>query len=243
MRLFLVATNGRQVHSFLRMRVLLLLSVLLLATLGLQAGEIPGPARGIAIYKPAAFRPDSTAVLIEYLSQTNHAHVTFFVTLKGRRVTVPNGKAEIIFLPYPGRGEATPEQAFALLELAKSRFPQFDAHYRLYEYAWREEAKRSADQIHIEIARRAANEKTAVDFASWVRSLFTGPGPLKLPPNPLGPTVLNPAPTPAPETVPGEQEPSPGDDTGQTPQPKTIEGMLKQIQDFYQLSDQLSKEN
>lgn len=225
------------------MRALLLLSALLLANLGLQAGEVPGPARGIAIYKPTAFRPDSTAVLIEYLSQTNHPQVTFFVTLKGRRVTVPNGKAEVIFLPYPGRGEATPEQAFALLELAKSRFPQFDAHYRLYEYAWREEAKRSVEQINIEIARRSANEKSAVDFAGWVRSLFTGPGPLKLPPNPLGPTALNPAPTPVPEPASGEQEPSPGDETGQDTQPKTLAGTLKQIQDFYQLSDQLSKEN
>lgn len=225
------------------MRAILFLLAILLAATGLHAGEIPGPARGLAIYKPNAFRPDSTAVLIEYRSQTNHPSVTFFVTLKGRRITVPNGKAEIIFLPYPGRGEATPDQAFALLELAKSRFPQFEAHYRLYDHAWREESKRPLEVIETEIVRRAANEKSAVDFATWVRSLFPGPGPLKLPPNPLGPSVLNPAPTPTPETESEGQESAPGDETGQGTEPKTIDGMLKQLQEFYRLSDQLSNEN
>jgi hypothetical protein len=227
----------------LPMRAILFLLAILLAMAGSHAGEIPGPARGLAIYKPSAFRPDSTAVLMEYLSQTNHSTVTFFVTLKGRRITVPNGRAEIIFLPYPGRGEATPEQAFALLELAKSRFPQFEAHYRIYDYAWREESKRPVEEIETEIVRRAANEKSAGDFATWVRSLFPGPGPLKLPPNPLGPTVLNPAPTPTPETTSEGQENTTGDESGQGTQPQTIDGMLKQIQDFYRLSDQLSNEN
>jgi hypothetical protein len=218
--------------EILPMRALLLLSALLLPPLGLQAGEEPNPARGLAIYKPSAFRPDSSAALMEYVGLKNFPAATVFVTPKGRRLTVPDGKAEVLFLPYPGKGEATPDQAFALLEIARGRFPQFEIHYRAYEHVWREEAKRPPAQIQAEIARRASNEKSAGDFASWVKSLFPQREPPKLPQNPLGPTALNPAPTPTPQPAPAPEESKPD------PEPSDPADTLRKLQEFYRLSGQ-----
>lgn len=215
---------------------LFLLAALLLSTVLCRA-DMPETARGLAIYKSSAFRPDSTAVLIEYRSQKNHDAVTYFVTVKGRRVTVPAGKAEVLFLPYPAKGEATPEQAFALLEIARERFPQFQAHYLLYDHAWRQEAKRPAPVIAAEVARRQANETAASSFAGWVKSIFPKLDPPALPPNPLGPSALNPAPTP----VPAAEETTGQESTASPSEPTDLEGSLKKIQDFYQLSEQLNE--
>lgn len=218
------------------MRATLLLLAALLFTPGLCRADMPETARGLAIYKPAAFRPDSTAALLEYRSQKNHEAVTYFVTAKGRRLTVPAGKAEVLFLPYPGEGEATPEQAFALLEIARQRFPQFHAHYILYARAWRQEAKRPAIVIAAEVAQRQANEATANGFAGWVKSLFPKQTSPELPRNPLGPTVLNPEPTPVPAT----EEPEGREASESGGETLDLEGSLKKIQEFYRLSDQLN---
>lgn len=213
------------------MRAAMILSVLLWASLSPSPAQPPlaPTARGLAIYKSSAFRPDSAAVLLEYLSQKNHPRVTYFLTPKGRRITVSAGKAEVLFLPYPGQGEATPEQAFALLAIARKRFPQFQTHYAQYDRAWRQEAKRPAAQIAAEISRRQANESSASDFAEGVREAQPRREPPDLPKNPLGPTRLNPAPTPAPEPPAETTEPEPQD----------LEGSLKKLEDFYRLSGQL----
>lgn len=221
------------------MRAAIFLSAVLFVIPGICGAETPETARGLAIYKPSAFRPDSTAVLIEYRSQKNHEAVTYFVTLKGRRLTVPAGKSEVLFLPYPGKGEATPEQAFALLQIARQRFPQFQAHYFLYNRAWRQEAKRPAAVIAAEVARRQANESAATDFASWVKSLLPKRNPPELPRNPLGPTALNPAPTPVP--VPDES--TDGGETESTEETPDLEDSLKKIREFYRLSEQLNEGN
>lgn len=217
------------------MRATLFLLAALIFTPRLCQADLPETVRGLAIYKPAAFRPDSTAALLEYRSQKNHESVTYFVTAKGRRLTVPAGKAEVLFLPYPRKGEATPEQAFALLEIARQRFPQFQAHYILYARAWREEAKRPPAEIVAEVAQRRANEATAKGFADWVKSILPKQSPPDLPRNPLGPTVLNPEPTPVHVTE------EPGETTEANSEPLDLEGSLKKIQEFYRLSDQLSE--
>ncbi len=219
------------------MRAISLLLVALFIALGTGRADLPETARGLAIYKPAAFRPDSTATLLEYRSQKNHEAVTYFVTVKGRRLTVPAGKAEVLFLPYPGKGEATTAQAFALLEIARQRFPQFQVHYILYARAWREEAKRPANVIAAEVAQRRANEAAASGFAVWVKSLFPQQAPPELPQNPLGPTVLNPAPTPLPVT----DETAGSETTESDGETLDLEGSLKKIQEFYRLSEQLNE--
>lgn len=212
------------------MRIFLSLTVLTLVVLSAPAAEPPRAARGMVIYKPSGFRPDTTAVLLEYLGQENHERVTYFLTMKGRRIAVIPGRSEVIFLPYPGRGEATPDQAFALLALARERFPQFGSHYILYQRAWRDEARRPPAEIAAEISRRTKNEQAARDFAGWVRSLFPKLAPPDLPPNPL--TAGKAPPPSAPEAVGPQPEREEQD----------LESTLRQLQDFYRLSSGISGE-
>ena len=212
------------------MRAFFLFVLLAAALSPARAAEPPTAARGMVIFKPSAFRPDSTAVLLEYLGQENHEKVTYFLTMKGRRIAVIPGRSEVLFLPYPGRGEATPEQAFALLELARERFPQYGSHYILYHRAWREEARRPQAEVAAEISRRRTNEQSARDFAGWVRSLFPKLPPPELPPNPLAEAHTPPAPAREPDGREAEAD-SQGLDT-----------TLRQLQDFYRLSSEASGE-
>jgi hypothetical protein len=152
---------------------------------------VAAEARGLVIYKERAFQADTSAVLMEYRSQTTHGAVLYFLTIPGRRVAVPTGKAEAIFLPYPGTGQVTPEEALTILTTARQRFPQFIHHYRLYEHVWKAEARRSKEDIAREIAARQAQEAQAQGISAFLRSQ----APVRPPPTPPA-NLLKPTPTP-----------------------------------------------
>lgn len=199
-------------------------SLSLLAFLTLALGPARGQdydkraARGLAIYKSHSFDPDTSAVLVEYTGQQDYAAVTYFTTTNGSRIAVPNKTAEVIFLPYPGKGEATVDVALLLLETARHRFPQYKKHLEPLVAAWKREARRPRGEVEAEVSRRDENEAKAAKSIADLKSR-------QPPPNPLdpGPLLLDPKPKSTPKPTPeasGIQETGPAEDPAETQQPK-----------------------
>jgi len=167
-----------------------LLSTVLLATLvssALHAENIDyklRSARGLAIYKDHAFASDKTAELFEYTEHREFPRVTYVTTANHARITVPAKNAEVFLLPYPGKGEATPQQAIAVLNLAQERFPQYEAQIRPLRIAWIRESRRNPTEIAQEIDEREGNRTLGESFIRWLQGLFP-PRPFTPSPSPL----------------------------------------------------------
>ncbi|MFZ4683586.1 MAG: hypothetical protein ACOYMS_13850, partial [Terrimicrobiaceae bacterium] len=109
------------------------------------------PARGLAIYKPHDSASDKTAMLIEYRSFTARDRVSYLITAEGSRLTIPVRGSSLLLLPYPGKGEATPQEALAVIEYAESRFPAYRGNIRPLKAAWIKESARPVAEIQKEV--------------------------------------------------------------------------------------------
>jgi hypothetical protein len=166
-------------------RVLILL-VFLSGLAGLLAKDIDyasRPARGLAIYKKNDFASDNSAILLEYRAFTAHDRVSYLVTAGGTRLTIPVRGSSLLLIPYPGKGEATPQQALAVIEFTNARYPKYRAHLAPLKAAWRKEAERPASEIQKEVALREKNKQTGLAFVEWLKSLSSNLPPLKIPPS------------------------------------------------------------
>jgi len=212
----------------------------ILLTAGLQAGEMnyaDNPARGLAIYKQFGSASDETAVLLEYMSYKVYDHVTYLVTPKGNRLTIPANSSELYLLPYPGKGEATPREAMAVIDVARKRFPRFDANLEPLKTAWKHEAARPANQVAAEIAARDRNNQASGDAIARIRN-----APSALPSVTPPPSLLQPAapqsslasPTPAPAEAAPVSSPEPAE----TPS-TDLDDNLQKLKQFYDLGKSL----
>lgn len=193
-------------------------------------------ARGFAIYKANAFQSDNSAVIVEYLTHQDYPALTVFHTASGQRITVPMTKSEVMFLPYPGKGEATPEDALAVINLARDRFPQFREHYLALTRAWRDEARRPRADIEADLARRAKNKSTGDGFGAWLRSLSPKQPPPKLPKSPLGNAESDAAQDK--KSSGSEQTAKPADSTSSSGT-NGLQQNLETIKQFYEMQKQL----
>lgn len=150
-----------------------------------EEGYASRPARGLAIYKQHEFASDNTAVLIEYKAFQAHDRVSYLITASGARLTIPMRSAGLLLLPYPGKGEATPQEALAVLEYARLRYPKYNAHILPLIASWKKEAARPASEIQSEVATREKNKETGLAFVAWLRSLVPSQPPPKIPESPL----------------------------------------------------------
>ena len=176
------------------------------------------PARGLAIYKPSLFGSDSTARITEYLGYKSHDTVTYLITPDGGRLTVPTETADLLILPYPGRGELQPEAALGMISVAESRFPQYRPVIDPLKAAWVEESKRPRAEIAGEIQKRQQNESIAQKAAALWNS------------------VTKPARKPLPEPA-VSATPVQSGDTDLKPKPAELEKNLKIIKEYFQTLD------
>lgn len=161
------------------------------------------PAMGLAIYKQHDFAADKTAHLLEYRNFSQFPAVTILTTARGARLTIPARSAEVIIIPYPGRGDATPDEALAVIEVSAPRFPQFRKHLRPLKAAWIAEQRRPPASIAADVADRENRRSISESFITWVRQTWPQLPPPTLPPNPFEPiTTDRPVKPPAPEEEP-----------------------------------------
>ncbi len=191
-------------------------------------------ARGIAIYKANAFQSDNSAVIVEYLTHQDYNALTVFHTASGQRITVPMAKSEVMFLPYPGKGEATPEDALVVINVARARFPQFRDHYLALTRAWRNEARRPRTEIEADLARRSKNKAAGDGFGAWLRSLSPKLPPPKLPKSPLGDAESDAA---KGNDASGNDQAA--ESTGSSAGTSDLQRNLETIKQFYEIQKQL----
>ena len=210
------------------------LAIFLLAGTGLLHAADPeyakSPARGLAIYKPHDSASDKTAMLIEYRSFTARERVSYLITANGSRLTIPVRGSGLLLLPYPGKGEATPQEALAVIEYAEARFPAYRGNIRPLKAAWIKESARPAAGILKEVAAREKNKEASATFFDWLKSLTPKrPGP-QIPPSPLA----------GPDKTSKAEEKSEASGTAE-PDPLDLKGNLKKIQEFYRTSQILEE--
>lgn len=204
--------------------------MLLLGTAVVQAGDVDyaqRPARGLAIYKEHAFASDSTAVLFEYSSFKAHDQVSYLVTSKGTKLTIPIRGTELLLLPYPGKGEATPQEALAALNYAEERYPTYRDYVKPLKVAWRKEAARPPTELERELEDREKNKESANSFVEWLKGLAPRPEPPKIPPSMLD------APKKAPQTSSTDESEQP------ELNPLDLKGNLQKIREFYQAAPEV----
>ena len=221
----------------------LVLFLLALVGAGLLQAADPGyatsSARGLAIYKPHDTASDDTAILIEYRSFTAHDRISYLITAGGTRLTVPLRGASLLLLPYPGKGEATPQEALAVIAYAESRYPAYRAHIRPLKAAWIKESARPTAEIQKEVAAREKNKETSATFLGWLKSLTPRRPPPEIPPSPLGtPKVA--ASNTAKKTEAPEKPAEPAAATGEA-NPLDLKANLRKIQEFYGASQSLEE--
>ncbi len=202
--------------------IFLALAAICVAPLHADDAYTRNPARGLAIYKPNTFQKDNAAQITEYRTHQSLASVTYIVTMDGARLTIPAKTADVVILPYPGRGEAQPEEALATLSLAEYRFPQFQSLLIPLKAAWMQEAKRPRKQIDDEIQSRRENQSIAGRVGAFWNSLMK--------PN-FKPT---PSPSPKPSPVIAKVTESP-----LQPSPD-LHKNLKTINEFYRSMDSVT---
>ena len=191
---------------------------------GLLSADNPyagSPGRGLAIYKPNLIQADASARITEYLSHSSHGTVTYILTPNGNRLTIPTRTADLLILPYPGRGELQPEAALVMLSVADSRFPQYRPLLLPLKAAWVEEAKRPRKEIDEEILKRQQNQTIAQRMSNLWKS------------------VTKPArkPAPAPAAAPASTPAQNAGDVSLKPKPEDLQKNLKLIQEFYQTAE------
>ena len=192
--------------------------------LSAQDAYATNPARGLAIYKPNLLASDNTARITEYLSHTSHETVTYVLTPNGNRLTIPTRTADLLILPYPGRGELQPEAALVVLSVADSRFPQYRPILLPLKAAWVEEAKRPRKEIDEEILRRQQNQTIAQRMSNLWRSITQPKRKPAAAPDPV-----------APAAAPVQS----AADVSLKPKPEELQKNLKLIQDYYQTAEKL----
>ncbi len=173
------------------------------------------PARGLAIYKPSLIASDTSAKITEYLGYQSHETVTYLITPDGSRLTVPTRTADLVILPYPGRGELQPEAALLIISVAESRFPQYRPVISPLRAAWIQESKRPRDKIAEEIQQHQENQSIAQKMTALWNS------------------VTKPAHKPVPEPAAAATPVQIGDQSLK-PNPAELEKNLKIIKDYYQ---------
>ena len=183
------------------------------------------PARGLAIYKPSLFAADSTAQITEYLSYKSQDTVTYLITANGNRLTIPTRTADLLILPYPGRGELEPEAALVMLSVAESRFPQYRPVVAPLRTAWLEESKRPGAEIAEEMRRRQKNQSIAQRVTALWNSVT----------KPARKPVLEPAPV-------ASATPVQSGDEDLKPKPAELEKNLKIIKEYYRTLDKVGNE-
>lgn len=166
--------------------------------------------RGLAIYQKNTFASADTAVLIEYSTFKVYPNVTYLRTPTGDRLTIDARRGgDLLMIPYPGKGEATPEEALAVLAVAQQRYPKFGLHFKALKKAWQKESKAPREIVEAEIVKREQNKMMGESFVEWVKGLFPKRAPQALPPSLLGPAPRTsnlpkqsePETTPAPEAA------------------------------------------
>lgn len=180
------------------------------------------PARGLAVYKPNLLQSDSTALITEYLSYASHETVTYLLPSNGSRLTIPTRTADLLILPYPGRGELQPEAALVRLSVAEGRFPQYRQLLVPLKNAWLVEAKRSREAIEEEIRQREHTQTIAQRISNLWGSL----------------TKPSPKPAPAVQATPPAESAA----TELKPNPADLQKNLKRIQDYYETAGKLGTE-
>jgi hypothetical protein len=173
------------------------------------------PARGLAIYKPSLIAADTSARITEYLGYQSYETVTYLITPDGSRLTVPTRTADLLILPYPGRGELQPEAALLIISVAESRFPQYRQLIAPLRAAWVQESKRPRAKIAEEIQQHQENQSIAQKMTALWNS------------------VTKPAHKPVPEPAAAATPVQIGDQTLK-PNPAELEKNLKIIKDYYQ---------
>lgn len=208
---------------------------------GLRAKEIDyasSLARGLAIYKKHDFASDNSALLFEYRTFAAHDRVSYLITSAGNRITIPIRGTSLLLIPYPGKGEATPQQAIAVIELARTRYPQYQTHLAKLQVAWEKEADRPASEIQKEITTREKNKETGFAFIEWLKGLSSNLPPLKIAPSLLdGEWTGQEVKSADPEKTEGDEA-----ETNTEPDPQDLKGNLKHIQDAYKAIDALQAE-
>lgn len=190
---------------------------LLLSSHSLYSSETPyakNPARGLVIYKPHAFQSDASANIAEYLGYQIHDTVTYVATVDHRRITLPATRSDVLLLPYPGRGEALPEDALPVISVAEHRFPQFHPLLIPLKSAWLQEARRPREELVEEVHSRQQNRSLVEKFSDLWR-IVTNP-PRNKP---------QPSPTPAASASPSQR-------------PTDLDKNLKIISDYYHSLDE-----
>jgi len=171
--------------------------LLLLSGHPLHSSENPyakTPARGLAIYKPQTFQSDASANIVEYIGYQIHDTVTYVATADHRRITLPTTRSDVLLLPYPGRGEALPEDALTVISVAEHRFPQFRPLLIPLKSSWLREAQRPRGEIEKEISARQQNRSLAGKFANLWKIIAK---PIRNKPLP-SPTPASSSPSPRP---------------------------------------------
>lgn len=179
--------------------------------------------RGLAIYQKHAYASPKTAIVIEYATYTVYPNVTQLLTSGGKRLTVDARRGGyLVLVPYPGKGEATPEEALAVLSVAEKQFPQFAAYYKPLRRAWVREKAIAREIVEGEIAKREEERRIGESFVEWVKTLM----PKRQPEIP--PSLLDGKPKAAPSAS-DEADDQAGKDSA-----RSLEENLQTIREYYE---------
>lgn len=91
---------------------------------------------GLCIFKTRASQPDSVATIFEYRSTVEYPTTAYIFPVSGSKIRIPPA-ADCHFIPYPGRSDLDRRTASTLIDLAKTRFPQFGKILDRVETAWK----------------------------------------------------------------------------------------------------------
>ncbi|MEO6847365.1 MAG: hypothetical protein ABI443_07545 [Chthoniobacterales bacterium] len=126
-------------------------------------------AKGLAFYKKQAFLPDANVTVYEYCYTRMDGRVLLVTTLDGTSMKVTENN-DILFVPYPGRGEASFDEASTAIQTALVRFPQYSPLLKKITKAWELEQRRPATALLNE-QNEAAKHHAVLDRFS--RYLFS----------------------------------------------------------------------
>jgi hypothetical protein len=91
---------------------------------------------GLCIFKTRASQPDSVATIFEYRSTVEYPTTAYIFPVSGSKIRIPPA-ADCHFIPYPGRSDLDRRTALTLIDLVKTRFPQFGKILHRVEGAWK----------------------------------------------------------------------------------------------------------
>ena len=110
---------------------------------------------GVCFFKGPSIN-DAAASAFEYRTVLSYPHVSYVISVGGRKVRVGSG-CDALFVPYPGRDATTPEVAMILIKTAQARFPQYAALLANIKKAW--QIQRSGDPAGASRRQALAQQK------------------------------------------------------------------------------------